>query len=200
VSNKNHSVWTSSGLFVDLLDPLPEQISLDDIAWGLAHTNRYNGQGGVYSVAEHCVHASNLAPAGYELAALLHDAAEAYTGDWVRPLRGALNGPSYTKLLEIQRGIEYTICSALYGGPPAAARSQFESSVIIEIDDRLLATECLQLFGGDAYKSCGIQARPYEHLRLHRWAPRRAYREYRNRYEAITQRAGTAGGAGGGLC
>lgn len=84
------------GTFVDLLHPAPWQLTLRAIAHGMAKTCRYGGQiTGFYSVAEHSVLVHDLlsyrgASAGILRAALFHDAAEAYLGDVVAPLKWAL--------------------------------------------------------------------------------------------------------------
>lgn len=70
------------------LTPLPEDIDPLDIAHSLALQCRYNGHvDRFYSVAEHCVLMSESVPPAHALWALLHDAAEAYIGDMVRPLK-----------------------------------------------------------------------------------------------------------------
>lgn len=72
------------------LDPRPEDIDLDDIAHALSRICRYGGHvHGFYSVAEHCVQLSRWFTDDRDLAlwALMHDAAEAYVGDMVRPLK-----------------------------------------------------------------------------------------------------------------
>ncbi len=70
------------------LSPVPEDIDPLDIAHGLAFICRYGGHvTRFYSVAEHCVLMSEAVSPENALAALLHDAAEAYIGDMVRPLK-----------------------------------------------------------------------------------------------------------------
>ncbi len=75
------------------LDPIePERINIEDIVPALAKLCRYNGHCSTfYSVAQHSVHCSYLVPKKHRLEALLHDAAEAYTGDisspWKRVIR-----------------------------------------------------------------------------------------------------------------
>jgi uncharacterized protein len=83
-----------SGIKFFPLDPRPEEISLVDIAHHLSRINRYNGACQIehYSVAEHSVlmaHALYREGVPPEVAyqALFHDAAEAYIGDMVRPLK-----------------------------------------------------------------------------------------------------------------
>ncbi|MBI4800335.1 MAG: phosphohydrolase [Desulfarculus sp.] len=73
------------------LDPRPEDVDLGDIAHALANLCRYNGHSRrFYSVAEHSVHVSRALPPGLALWGLLHDAAEAYLGDFTRPLKQAV--------------------------------------------------------------------------------------------------------------
>ena len=95
----DHRIMLHSGRLLDLTNPEPDQIEIDDIAHGLAHTCRYAGQcDGFYSVAEHSVLVSYTARSA-KLAALLHDAAEAFIGDLPRPLKLLI--PQY-KIIEMQ--------------------------------------------------------------------------------------------------
>ena len=88
-----NTILTSSGVYFDFNDPQIDQIFIEDIATALGNTCRFAGQIGFYSVAEHCVHCSQVAlqrnPNNIELAfhALMHDAAEAYIGDMPKPLK-----------------------------------------------------------------------------------------------------------------
>ncbi len=93
-----------SGRRLDLLDPTPVDIEIEDIAHGLAFVARWNGQTRgdfAYSVAEHsllveCIHGrlNPKAPAKWRLAALLHDAPEYVIGDMISPVKAAV-GPDY---------------------------------------------------------------------------------------------------------
>ena len=79
-----------SGRRLDLLDPSPMDIEVEDIAHGLARVARWNGQTvgeHGFSVAQHSLIVADLVPKRLRLAALLHDAAEAYMGDMVKPLK-----------------------------------------------------------------------------------------------------------------
>lgn len=82
---------TRSGLAVDIDCPKVEQICIDDIAWGLSMICRFAGHcDAFYSVAQHSVHVSEIAGQagpGYALPGLLHDAEEAYLGDWISPMK-----------------------------------------------------------------------------------------------------------------
>jgi uncharacterized protein len=89
-----------SGRRLDLLDPSPLDIEIEDIAHGLARVARWNGQtkgDHAFSVAQHCVlvtrlfaHANPFATRAEKLAALLHDAPEYVVGDMISPFKAAL--------------------------------------------------------------------------------------------------------------
>jgi len=85
------AISTRSGRRLYLHNPSPSQILIDDIAHGLAHQCRFNGQTNkFYSVAQHSVIVASILPPELKLAGLLHDAAEAYLGDIVQPLKELL--------------------------------------------------------------------------------------------------------------
>lgn len=96
-----------SGRRLDLLDPTPVDIEIEDIAHGLAFVARWNGQtvgDWPYSVAEHSLlveqiyaRANPAAPVKWRLAALLHDAPEYVIGDMISPVKAAV-GPAYGEL------------------------------------------------------------------------------------------------------
>ncbi|MHA3979901.1 YfbR-like 5'-deoxynucleotidase [Halovulum sp. GXIMD14794] len=93
-----------SGRRLDLLDPSPLDVEIEDIAHGLSFVARWNGQTRgdfPYSVAEHSLLVERLVvliapktPAHWRLAALLHDAPEYVIGDMISPVKAAV-GPSY---------------------------------------------------------------------------------------------------------
>ncbi|WP_282181996.1 HD family hydrolase [Aliiroseovarius marinus] len=96
-----------SGRRLDLLDPTPVDIEIEDIAHGLAFVARWNGQtfgDFPYSVAEHSLLVEALytrmnpkAPVKWQLAALLHDAPEYVIGDMISPVKASV-GAGYGEL------------------------------------------------------------------------------------------------------
>ncbi len=83
--------YTGKRFDYDKVDP--SQIDIVDIAHALSMQCRYAGHCiRFYSVAEHSVHMANEASAENKLAALLHDASEAYLVDIPRPLKVSLVG------------------------------------------------------------------------------------------------------------
>jgi 5'-deoxynucleotidase YfbR-like HD superfamily hydrolase len=104
-----------SGRRLDLLEPSPLDIEIEDIAHGLARVARRNGQtrgAHAYSVAQHCVLVERLTAdlnpnitRDVRLMALLHDAPEYVVGDLISPFKTAI-GVDYKDLeLKLQAAI-----------------------------------------------------------------------------------------------
>ena len=93
-------VGTNTGNYISLINPNPDEITIEDIATGLSNVCRFNGQLKMwYSVAEHSIHVAKLVPKQYKLQALLHDATEAYICDVPTPLKRML-GDAYSLVEE----------------------------------------------------------------------------------------------------
>jgi uncharacterized protein len=114
-----------SGRRLDLLDPSPLDVEIEDIAHGLARVARWNGQtrgAHIYSVAQHSLLVESiareiqpdLAPSA-RLIVLLHDAPEYVIGDIISPFKSVL-GDGY-------KGVENRILAAIHlrFGLPATA-------------------------------------------------------------------------------
>lgn len=92
-----HCMRTYSGLILDLTDPKPESICIEDIARGLSLTYRFNGHSRQpITVAEHSMWVAHSVDEPFKLTALLHDASEAYLGDMVSPIKSLMT--DYAKL------------------------------------------------------------------------------------------------------
>jgi 5'-deoxynucleotidase YfbR-like HD superfamily hydrolase len=93
-----------SGRRLDILDPSPLDVEIEDIAHGLARVARWNGQTSgehIFSVAQHSVlveainaHLEPGLPKPWRLMALLHDAPEYVIGDIISPVKAAV-GENY---------------------------------------------------------------------------------------------------------
>jgi 5'-deoxynucleotidase YfbR-like HD superfamily hydrolase len=92
-----------SGRRLDLLDPSPLDVEIEDIAHGLARVARWNGQtegAHIFSVAQHSLlvetiaHQRSRLDRGGRLAVLLHDAPEYVIGDMISPFK-AIIGDAY---------------------------------------------------------------------------------------------------------
>lgn len=96
-----------SGRRLDLLDPSPLDVEIEDIAQGLSRVARWNGQTAgdwAFTVAQHSLLVEQIAAAlrplltaRWRLATLLHDAAEYVLGDLITPFKSQI-GPSYKTL------------------------------------------------------------------------------------------------------
>ena len=90
-------IKTNSGKWLDIQDPKPEQIDIHDIAIGLSRLCRFAGQiDRYYSVAQHSILCTDYAHNDQRLAALLHDASEAYLMDIPSPFKALL--PDYVAM------------------------------------------------------------------------------------------------------
>ena len=91
-----------SGRRLDLLDPSPLDVEIEDIAHGLARVARWNGQTTgphIFSVAQHSLLVEHIASqqdigigAGGAMFALLHDAPEYVVGDMISPFKAVIGG------------------------------------------------------------------------------------------------------------
>ena len=112
-----------SGRRLDLLDPSPLDIEIEDIAHGIARVPRWNGQtkgAHIFSVAQHTLLVdTHRAPAGarlddkLRLAVMLHDAPEYVVGDMISPFKAVI-GDSY-------KAVEQRLLAAIhlrFGLPP----------------------------------------------------------------------------------
>lgn len=122
ISSPN-SMTTVGGLRVNPLKMTEDDIEITDIAHALSRQCRYNGHtSGFLSVARHCVWVSQrLQDRGYGrktvLTGLLHDAAEAYLGDMIRPLKHGRLGKPYMKVEEAVEAVIAEVFGLYYPLP-----------------------------------------------------------------------------------
>ena len=152
-----------SGRRLDLLDPTPVDIEIEDIAHGLAFVARWNGQtvgDFAYSVAEHSIFVEEIfgrlqpdAPVKWRLAALLHDAPEYVIGDMISPVKAAV-GPGYGALddrLTAAIHIRFGLPSAI----PSTVKKQIKKA------DKISAyLEATQIAGFDEPEAAKFFGRP----------------------------------------
>lgn len=128
-----------SGRRLDLLDPTPVDVEVEDIAHGLAFVARWNGQTKgdfAYSVAEHSLLVETIftriqpkAPVKWQLAALLHDAPEYVIGDMISPVKAAV-GPDYG-ILDERLTAAIHIRFGLPAALPATIKKQIKKADLI---------------------------------------------------------------------
>lgn len=135
-NRKGGWIQTYTGKAFWPMDPRPEEVDIEDIAHALSMQCRFGGHSRCfYSVAQHSLLASILAPEEHALSALLHDASEAYLVDLPRPIKQA---PSLWAYADIERRVQAAI--AEHFGLPAEL-----PACVKRIDDVLLATEARDL-------------------------------------------------------
>lgn len=103
----NRAMWRAfSGNEYDILNPVPEQLNLPDIAHHLSGQPRWNGAPRpLYSIAEHSIRVAELLPIGLKPSGLLHDGPEFILGDVSSPLKAFL--PSY-RMLEAEWSLAFS--------------------------------------------------------------------------------------------
>jgi 5'-deoxynucleotidase YfbR-like HD superfamily hydrolase len=152
-----------SGRRLDLLNPSPLDIEIEDIAHGLARVARWNGQtrgDHAFSVAQHCVvvqqiaaHVNPKLDRAARLAALLHDAPEYVIGDMISPFKAAL-GVDY-------KAFEHKLMAAIhirFGLPPQI--SEALEAEIKRADKASAYLEATQLAGFGVAESEKFFGRP----------------------------------------
>lgn len=186
-----------SGRRLDLLDPSPMDIEIEDIAHGLARVARWNGQTlgeHAFSVAQHSLLVEEIAAhirpelePRWRLAALLHDASEYVIGDMISPFKAAL-GVDY-------RTFEDRLETAIHLRFGLPAKVAPEIKKLIKQADRASAFfEATQLagFGHDeALAFFGAPPAGYS-LRIEPLPPAVAQTRYIQRYTVLSEAAGFA--------
>lgn len=85
-------IRTFTGIYMNVFEPTLEMICIEDVAHALSHQCRFGGHlPDYYSVAQHSIIMSDKMHQSHKLAALLHDASEAYLLDIPRPIKQGLS-------------------------------------------------------------------------------------------------------------
>jgi 5'-deoxynucleotidase YfbR-like HD superfamily hydrolase len=183
-----------SGRRLDLLDPSPLDIEIEDIAHGLARVARWNGQSHgahIYSVAQHCLLVEALARArvprldrSRRLAVLLHDAPEYVIGDMISPFKAVI-GDAY-------KAVEQRLLTAIHMRFGLPAKSAPELQELIKLADRQAAyLEATRLAGFAAAEAQKFFGRPpvfsaaIERDYLKPWPAETAQARYLERFKKL---------------
>jgi len=170
---KGPTIMLQSGAWFDFGAPASSDFTIEDVAHGLANICRYAGQcRRFYSVAEHSILVSDTA-VGFELEALLHDAAEAFMGDITRPLKQML--PEYKK---IENDVEAAILTKFGLTAPIPMG-------VKDADLRVLAAEQSQIMpqGTDEWvREQNVVPAP---VTVRHLGPEQAKRAFLDRYERL---------------
>ena len=181
--NPGPYLQTVSGRWVNPFDPDPDQIELPDIARALANQCRFGGHCRTfYSVAQHCVLVSELieeegGSSEDALAALMHDAAEAYLGDLPHPIKH--RSELGARFIDAEKPLERVI------------RDRFaithSSPEVKRIDRALLATERRE-FSAERWHWPELAGVAPLDLELQAWSPDDAAEAFVRRFEALVAR------------
>jgi hypothetical protein len=158
VTDRGPWVATSRGGMWSIEHPHPDDVYIDDIAWGIARTCRYGGQikpeFEMYSVAEHCstmtwwaIDNDKVEYLEDALAILLHDSSEAIFGDIATPIKAML--PKYR---ELEDACQAVMTHSFGLTPENTLITKLE---LKDIDKRIRVDERTQIIGEPA-KSAGL--------------------------------------------
>lgn len=169
----NNTIKVAAGHYVDLADPDPKTIEIKSIASALSKICRFGGHcQRFYSVAEHCIHATNLAlqdgvPNAVLVAIFLHDASEAYVGDMVKPLKIML--PEY---METEWRIQLAIECAM------GVSFVYHGETIKNYDRLMLKAEKIAMWPNDTEAWNGFSGIDSRHVAFKFWAPEEAEMQF----------------------
>lgn len=179
-----------SGRRLDLIDPSPLDVEIEDIAHGLARVARWNGQtrgSHAFSVAQHSVIVESLCrtlepdlSAKSCLSALLHDAPEYVIGDMISPFKAVL-GNAY-------QNVEERLTFAIHARFGLPAKTPVKLKKLIKRADHISAWfEATQLAGFTADEANQFFGPPPKGLALDLTplAPGQAQAEFVDRTEAL---------------
>ncbi len=186
-----------SGRRLDLLDPSPLDIEIEDIAHGLSRQARWNGQTSgdwAFSVAQHCLLVEELTgrlrpelTAAWRLAALLHDAPEYVIGDLITPFKAAV-GLDYRDFeARLQRAVHIRF------GLPAEMPKALKQ--LIKRADRMSAyVEAVHLAGFGREEALRLFGKAGDEViaSLEPWPPTEAKARFIARFERLYGEPGTA--------
>lgn len=177
MTNTITSPWlqTRSGRAFPLIDPQPSDVYWPDIIFALSHVNRFGGHAGGYSVAQHSILVADSLPLEWRAYGLLHDAHEAFVGDFPTPLKNMLEDRGmglWSVAMDIDHAI-FLAADLVYPMPEEI------DEAVHYADVRALITERRDLMAepphawGDWYES----ANPFPE-RIVRWSPEQTIRRF----------------------
>jgi uncharacterized protein len=179
-----------SGRRLDLLDPSPMDIEIEDIAHGLARVARWNGQtigDHAFSVAQHSLIVEEIAAyiepeltPQERLMALLHDGSEYVIGDMISPFKNALGVDYRTFEDRLERAIH--IRFGLLPKTPALLKK-----LIKRADLACAYFEATQLAGFGKEESLSLFGAPPNGLQIsiEPWSATQAQNAYVERHNAL---------------
>jgi len=181
--------WISllSGGRFNYNQPEKSDVTIEDIGSALSNVCRFSGHlPRFYSVAQHLVNASRIVSPNLAFTALMHDTAEAFTNDLPTPLKWAL--PIF-KELEVK--IESAMGRKFGFEYPYPAEIKEADTIMLILEKLYVKDDSSTWPLYEKYDAKFVE--PYRQLvDLDSWQPRRAKREFLERYNEL-QEAKSAG-------
>jgi hypothetical protein len=115
-------------------------------------------------------------PAEFALEALLHDAAEAYLGDIIRPLKRMPQFHKYRELEELNEKVIAEAFNLIYPWPDCVKRA----------DEDIAAAEVAQIIASSAHNYCGDGVVP-QHVHIICWTAEMAKLKFRERFRELSR-------------
>ena len=174
-------IGTYSGAHIWLKDMSKNDFDIIDIVTSLSKQPRWKGhmKPEHYSVAEHCYHCSYLVPEEHALAALMHDAAEAYLGDMPRPFKRLMpDFERYEKAMLEAIFQRYSIPFPLH-------------KTVKQADNEMLVTEAMILRTPDTWVLDLVQNNDavwYPEFQFKCWRPKDAAVHFMKRFATLTNK------------
>lgn len=117
-------------------DPRPEDVCIEDIAHHLSLINRFLGATRTaYNVAEHSYWVSYFCDPRDAIEGLFHDGHEAYSGDWISPLK---HNELFDPLRLVQAQIQVAICQAFGIRPSEPASVKRADHLLFQLEAKQL--------------------------------------------------------------
>jgi hypothetical protein len=159
-------------------DPRPGEFHVEDIAHKLAHQCRYGGgTKHFYSVAHHCILLSYLVPPALAYEALMHDRAEAYLQDFIRPVKAKCQ-PWYGELERRIEEVSAPVFGVTFPNHPDVMTADYR----ICIDEKRLLIPCEFHAENEVEDGEGFNLTSTHFLPM---SPERAYEAFLERYNEL---------------
>lgn len=176
----DHWISLLSGARFNYNRPEESDVTIEDIASALSNVCRFSGHlPRFYSIAQHLVNTSRIVPVEFSFDGLMHDTAEAFTNDLPTPLKWAL---------PIFKELEHKIESAMaekFGFTFPYHPSIKEADTIMLMLEKYYVKEDDSVWPQYEEWTKRRLARYRDQVVLDSWQPRRAKREFLERFEEL---------------
>jgi len=171
--HRDNWIQTSTGRPFYPFRPEDSEIVIEDVAHALSNLCRFGGHvRQFYSVAQHCVHVSELVEPRFALRGLLHDASEAFLVDVPSPIKVAL-----TRYRELEARVQAAVYQRF-------GLQGVEEPDVKDADLVLLSTEARDLMPNPAW-IWSLPLPPSDTLKIDPWEPDHAKAAFLRRFAEV---------------